>query len=315
MAGFSSEPLLVAIVYNIYHEYRITESLLRSNAGAVVVSILSAILPRLFLPTIPIITALELLLKTFILSIFYLYSFDIVNQTTGVAEDTINKPYRPIVSGLVTLQGTQRRWALIWVLSPLLAFWLSGVHAALWAFLWQIEVGFCYVWPRFNNPVMRNVFIFVGTFILVSFANAIFVEQYQDRNLHTVLRLTLAAWTAVVSHLQEFHDVEGDRVSGKRTLPVVLGQEKIWIMRHVTGWIFFIAHAGFLWWGLQLAPSSVYQHSIHAVGVIQFKVGMVVGLRVVRSSTVEVDKSTYYYWFIPLFWLLNVYISLLGTAM
>ncbi|TFY76372.1 hypothetical protein EWM64_g7644 [Hericium alpestre] len=40
----------------------------------------------------------------------YIYFFNLSNQITGVDEDKINKPDRPIPSGKVTLQGAQRRW-------------------------------------------------------------------------------------------------------------------------------------------------------------------------------------------------------------
>jgi 4-hydroxybenzoate polyprenyltransferase len=315
MADADPQPLASIIKSTLYHEYLVTEALLRSNAGTTLGGFLFAILPRLLLPPMPLSSAVGLTLKICILSVCFQYSLDIVNQATGVAEDSINKPYRPIPSGLITIRGAERRWVLAWILFPLLSYLLSGHHVALWALVWQAEVGFCYVWPRPNNPVMRNLFTAVATFIIISLVNESVVEQHPDRNLHVVLRAALAGWACLVIQIQEFHDLEGDRLAGKRTLPLVLGEAKIWLMRHATCWIFFITHALFLLWGLLLAQWSTWPRSICAAGAIQIVLGVAVGLRVVWSDSVEIDKDTYYYWLTLLFWTMMVYTSLLGTAM
>ena len=42
-------------------------------------------------------------------SILFIYSFNLSNQITGVLEDQMNKPDRPIPSGKVTLEGAKLR--------------------------------------------------------------------------------------------------------------------------------------------------------------------------------------------------------------
>ena len=46
----------------------------------------------------------------------YTYSFDLSNQIAGVEEDKVDKPDRPIPSGLLTIQGAKYRW---WVVTAL----------------------------------------------------------------------------------------------------------------------------------------------------------------------------------------------------
>jgi 4-hydroxybenzoate polyprenyltransferase len=260
-------------------------------------------------------SALELILKICVLSIGFQYALDIVNQRTGVAEDSVNKPYRPIPSGLITLRGADTRWAIAWISFPLLSYLLSGYEVTLWALVWQAEVGFCYVWPRLNNPVVRNLFTGVATFIIISLVNSVVVERHPDRYMPLVLRAALAGWAGLVIQIQEFHDVEGDRIAGKRTLPLVLGEARVWLMRQATCWVFFITHALFLMWGLVLAESSTWPRSICAAGAMQVVLGVAVGLRVIWSDSIEIDRDTYFYWLTLLFWMMIVYISLLSTAM
>jgi len=315
MAYSALQSIAVTVGSSLYHEYRVTETLLRSNAGTTLGGFLFAILPRLLLPPMTLYPAFHLILKICILSIGFQYSLDIVNQRTGVAEDSVNKPYRPIPSGLITLRGADARWIIAWIAFPLLSYLLSGYEVALWAIVWQAEVGFCYVWPKPNNPVVRNLFTGVATFLIISLVNAVVVERHPDRYMPLVLRAALAGWAGLVIQIQEFHDVEGDRIAGKRTLPLVLGEAKVWLMRQATCWVFFITHALFLLWGLVLAESSTWPRSICAAGAMQVVLGVAVGLRVIWSDSMEIDRQTYFYWLTLLFWMMIVYISLLSTAM
>jgi 4-hydroxybenzoate polyprenyltransferase len=195
------------------------------------------------------------------------------------------------------------------------SFCLSGYWVGIWALAWQAEVGFCYVWPKPNNPVVRNLFTGLATFIIVSLVNSVVVEQHPSRDMPLVLRASLAGWAGLVIQIQEFHDVEGDRAAGRRTLPLVLGESRVWIMRYATCWALFTTHTLFLLRGLALAQSSSWSRSICAVGAMQAVLGGAVGLRVVRSESMDEDRETYFYWLTLLFWMMIVYVSLLSTSM
>jgi len=314
-AYFGLQSITATVSSSLYHEYRVTETLLRSNAGTTLGGFLFAILPRLLLPPMALRSSLELVLKICVLSVGFQYALDIVNQRTGVSEDTVNKPYRPIPSGLITIRGADTRWIIAWISFPLLSYLLSGYEVMLWALVWQAEVGFCYVWPRPNNPVVRNLFTGLATFIIISLVNSVVVERHPDRHMPLVLRAALAGWAGLIIQIQEFHDVEGDRIAGKRTLPLVLGEARVWLMRQATCWLFFITHVLFLLWGLMLSQSSTWPRSICVAGAMQVVLGAAVGLRVIRSDSVEIDRATYFYWLTLLFWVMIVYISLLSTAM
>jgi 4-hydroxybenzoate polyprenyltransferase len=93
----------------------------------------------------------------------------------------------------------------------------------------------------------------LATFIIISLVNSVVVQQHPNRHMPLVLRASLAGWASLVIQIQEFHDVEGDLIAGKRTLPLVLGEAKVWLMRYATCWVFFTTHALFLLWGFVLA--------------------------------------------------------------
>ena len=149
---------------------------------------------------------------------------------------------------------------------------------------------------------------------MVSSSNAIVAAQYPDRNISLVLRCAVTAWTGLVIHLQEFKDEKGDRAAGKKTLPIVLGEERIWMIRYATCGLCVVTHTLFLLWGIHLAPRSPYVLSMYAVGVMQFAVGTVLGFRVLKSRSVETDRANYFHWLTPLFCIILIYMNLLATA-
>ena len=287
---------------------------MRSNAPITLGGFLSGILIRLIVPLASFSIAVRLILKTCLLGFAYLYVFDIVNQTMAVAEDKVNKPYRPIPSGMITIRGALCRWVVSWFEYPILSYVLAGREAAVWALLWEAEVGFCYVWPRPNNPVARNLFGGFGTFIMLGQVNAVVMHEDQDRNLSLFLLAALGGWVGVVTQLQEFHDVDGDRAAGKKTLLVVLGESWNKVIRRTTCGIFILSHFFFMCYGSVIGTKSPYGSSIFAVGFVQMFLGILLGLRVVFSASVQMDKKNYFYWLTFLFWVMIIYTTLLGTA-
>ena len=66
----------------------------------------------------------------------YIYSFNLSNQYTGAEEDKINKPDRPILSGLVTVEGARFRWYVVTVLYHLAGLAIGNVWSSL---LWILD--------------------------------------------------------------------------------------------------------------------------------------------------------------------------------
>ncbi|MFE6691760.1 UbiA family prenyltransferase [Streptomyces sp. NPDC057743] len=149
----------------------------------------------------------------------YIYTFCLSNQISGYEEDRLLKPYRPLVRGLVTLRGTWVRWAGAMLCFTLLGWWLDVLFFTL---LWQVLT------------VLHNFFGWGGwgfTKNLVMVLGAV-SELGMAWTLVGPLDATGWCWIAVISilfgalvvHIQDLRDLDGDRQTGRRTLPMIFGE-------------------------------------------------------------------------------------------
>ncbi|MFO0576219.1 MAG: UbiA family prenyltransferase [Polyangia bacterium] len=151
----------------------------------------------------------------------YIYTFCLADQIAGVEEDRINKPDRPIASGLVTRPGAVRRWCL-YSLIFLVAGALFGV--AHWALLWLLASvlhNFC-GWDK-NWFTKNNVVMPLGFLAEVGAAWQLVAPLSPIAWRWLVVGALVVSMTAAI---QDFRDVRGDRLTGRRTLPIVLGDHR-----------------------------------------------------------------------------------------
>ncbi|KAJ6530600.1 hypothetical protein B0H19DRAFT_1082333 [Mycena capillaripes] len=148
--------------------------------------------------------------RTHLYLILLMYTFTSSNQISGVAEDRINKPDRPIPSGLMSLRGAYSRWY-----ASTDAFIILGAEQGVrpWTALWvlltiaQNFTGFGKQWfthaLAFAPGVTRNaVFISLGTLCIMQ---PMWV-QFAPNNPRE--------WRWV----QDLRDIVGDRATGRNTL-------------------------------------------------------------------------------------------------
>jgi len=67
----------------------------------------------------------------------FIYAHDLVNQAVGHAEDSVNKPDRPIPSGLCDPPGARRRFVVVAVLFAALA---AAIGVWGWALAWLAAI-------------------------------------------------------------------------------------------------------------------------------------------------------------------------------
>lgn len=151
----------------------------------------------------------------------YIYTFCLADQIAGVEEDRINKPDRPIPAGRITRPGAIQRWRLYSLLF-LAAGALFGV--AHWALLWLIASvlhNFC-GWDK-NWFTKNNVVMPLGFLAEVGAAWQLVAPLTPIAWRWLVVGALVVSMTAAI---QDFRDVRGDRLTGRRTLPIILGDEK-----------------------------------------------------------------------------------------
>jgi 4-hydroxybenzoate polyprenyltransferase len=162
------------------------------------------------------------ILKAIIYFFFYVYVFDLSNQypIKAVREDTINKPRRPIVAGLISARQTKVRFIIAMMIYLVLgiAWGVAG-----WTLLWQMTV----VWHNLYNGsrwwVTKNTAMALG------------IIAQLGAGWQLIGPLTSSAWIWIIFlaitnfwivNIQDMRDVVGDRMAERRTFIVLYGEQK-----------------------------------------------------------------------------------------
>ncbi|KAJ6522250.1 UbiA prenyltransferase family, partial [Mycena capillaripes] len=158
------------------------------------------------------------LVCSFCYFLLYIYSFDIANQINGVAEDSVNKPDRPLSSGRVSMHGAYIRWYITTVAYLL----VSAAWGVLpWGALWVVITVYTSFYGGDKHWFTKNlVFMSVGSLCLLHASWGLVAPLTSSEWRWAV---TFSAVFGVVANVQDMRDVVGDRVAGRRTLPIVLG--------------------------------------------------------------------------------------------
>lgn len=152
---------------------------MRSNSSATFMLFIFGLLAHFLPGDIPLDVAWKISVEAFPSAFIFAYLFDIMQQPISVEEDTINKPHRPIPAGLLTINSAKFRWFLSWTFFPLIINLVSGQKAMVYALSWQAWCWFCYVWPKFNNPLFRSLFVSVGIFPMFGWLHEIVYNHTQ----------------------------------------------------------------------------------------------------------------------------------------
>ncbi|PYH29648.1 UbiA family prenyltransferase [Aspergillus neoniger CBS 115656] len=294
-----------ALIHLLGNEAVITYHLLKSNLGAGVLLYLSAACIRLLPP--PDFSAFTVVAKIFCISLSHQYCWDIVNQLTSVDEDRINKPKRPIPAGRLTVIGAKWRWFISWTISPAICYTLLGGEALVIFLLSEALIYICYVWPRLDHWASRNTFPALWTFLSFRLLNSVVCKTYPQLSAQPKVDVILSLWVLGTIHIQEFHDIDGDRKIKRRTLPVLCSSaSSMKMLRGITAGL--IAASGLvvvLWGWIQcLGPSDLRSFGLVITGIFHLLGALAVGVRCVFATSVGMDERTYkVYYILTAYWL------------
>jgi 4-hydroxybenzoate polyprenyltransferase len=125
-----------------------------------------------------------------------------------------------------------------------------------------------------------------------------------------VLDVIYGLWVLATIHIQDFHDVEGDRKVGRKTLPLVLEGSTLVLVRHAT--------AQFLVLFAILAAIFGYRNSesriILLFAALQLTGAIATSLRLFRTESLNESERTYKLFYVPAGLVLVIYLSLLNPA-
>ncbi|KAJ6534382.1 UbiA prenyltransferase family-domain-containing protein [Mycena capillaripes] len=157
--------------------------------------------------------------RAFVYLLLYIYSFTLSNQINGVAEDSIDKPDRPLPSGCVSLKEAYTRWYI----STALLLFIGQVWGVLtWCLLWVILT----IAHNFSGGgkhwFTRNL-VFI-TLAVLCLLQPVWLLVTPMSTGEWQWLITLCVLSGVLFNIQDLRDVEGDLVAGRHTLPLAIGE-------------------------------------------------------------------------------------------
>ena len=211
--------------------------------------------------------------------------FDVANQRlpTSVIEDSVNKPWRPLPSGRLTLSQARRFLLLILPIGFFATMYLGGLEetVAMMVLTWMYnDLG-----GADESYIVRNL---INAFGFVCYSSGATLVAC-GRGRSSFLPVTYQ-WLGIVGgivfttlQMQDMADQEGDRARNRGTVPLVLGD---WPAR----WTIAIPVA---FWSL--ACPAFWQLNIYAY-IVPVLCGATVASRILIFRTVDSDKTTWKLW-------------------
>jgi 4-hydroxybenzoate polyprenyltransferase len=311
--GKMSENFLTTWYRAACKEIDITRRLLSSNASFGFGVYLAGLIPRMLShPLDAIADPGFLVLKVLFAALANNYVFEICNQALSPEEDALNRPSRPIPAGLLTVRGAYKRWAMSWVLFPLLLTLLGSPRAAKHLYNYLAWTFFCYAWPKPGHWFWKNLYTPTTCLFALRLLNALVVSHVPPAEVNFALDGAFALWLFLTIHVRDFHDVEGDRALGRRTLPIVLSPLGIQRLRILTAFVAIGVGTSFVVLGVRVCRDD-YTAFVGILAGFQLLGGSAMGLRFLLATSAAQSETTYKLFYVPTSLTIITYLSLIGN--
>jgi 4-hydroxybenzoate polyprenyltransferase len=254
------------------------------------------LLSRALRSPMPTVETAILAINVMIVGFLCNYIFDIANQASSPEEDVLNKPNRPIPAGLISIDQAKTRWLLAWTLGPLFIYFFFGVWATIHLFHFQSIIFVCYVWPRWYSWLMRNYFAASSYFILARLLNQVLAKTTPNWNMSPRIDFIIFVFLLGSVQIQEFYDLEGDRKSDRKTLPMLLSDRGLKILRVGTSIFIFAFCTGL---SIIAYKNVIHDNLVASSCVLQQLSSCVLAYRIWSSKSVEMDRATYHVYYYP----------------
>lgn len=232
------------------------------------------------------------LLHCLIYSVIYIYTFCISNQINSIEEDKINKPYRALPTGYVTLSDTRKRL----IAYNFLYLLIGGFYDILWwSLAWQVVTYLLNFFGWSHHWFTKNVLgMTLGTIILLNAQFNIAIQGVQLSITTIAYIFIISFWAGVALPIQDMRDQEGDREMGRKTLPLVYGDNQA---RRILFVNFALVCPGiFLLLLLTQLPFITVITSAIPAGILILSVAThwLIAFRILRFKTPKEDNLTYH---------------------
>ncbi|CAG8748249.1 7870_t:CDS:2 [Dentiscutata erythropus] len=253
----------------------------------------------------------------------FLISFNWLNQFDDVEEDKLNKPFRPIPSGLVTVEGARRRLIAFNIIFPIVSYLIGGLPLLISAFLWQMWFVTYKLLNLSVNALCKNFFSAFGAWIMfVVTSNLITGTEFKVSKWWGCepcpFKLSVVIFVFFTLQVQDLRDQKGDALIGRKTLPLLIGDN---ICRRLTA-IAFVLSAFFLYGsanyflilpGVKKLNTSV-PSEFTIIEIILFAVIAWTCVRLIKYRDQREDRYTYEIWYSGFYAVLCFYYGMtIGT--
>ncbi|KAH8810531.1 UbiA prenyltransferase family [Flagelloscypha sp. PMI_526] len=179
---------------------------------------------------------------------------NVSNQARGYLEDKINKPWRPLPAGRLTLsQVVALRWITTFICLVLSS--LSGVDMIMVTFALILTV-FAYNEGELSgHPLGKNVCNLFG-YCTFSIGSAKLMGETRVLNNFAISVIVLnCAIIFTTIHTQDFADVEGDLAIGRRTFPIYAPEfSRFFTLCTISCWSIFLSW----YWDISWGPTAIF---------------------------------------------------------
>ncbi|MEM2062921.1 MAG: UbiA family prenyltransferase [Candidatus Nitrosocaldus sp.] len=181
----------------------------------------------------------ESLLPAFASTCFSLMAANALNQCTDADTDAINKPDRPIPSGMISLREGYSIVAMLYAITLALGALVSMEFFALISIAVFLGIAYSIRPFRFKDRfIISNLSIAIGYGAVNFLLGWNTVMPLSAAPLHILLFLTAFDFFANIS--KDYRDMEGDRIYGARTMPIVLGRSRAIVVQFSALYITFM---------------------------------------------------------------------------
>ncbi|KAG1867039.1 UbiA prenyltransferase family [Suillus tomentosus] len=151
---------------------------------------------------------------------FHVFQFNVSNQSYSVHEDLLNKPWRPVPSGRISVKDSRALcWALVVFCLGLSS--LFGLNVVITSGVWTVLVVVYNDLLLDHNPISKNL-CNAGGYVALELGPLLIMSRGSSLDGTSIKALSCSALVILLTiHAQDFADVNGDRKLGRRTLPII----------------------------------------------------------------------------------------------
>ncbi len=228
--------------------------------------------------------------QSIIYTTLYILLHCLPNQYYGVEEDKLNKPWRPLVAGYMTMQGALNRYYI--VAASYLAFSIYYIQLLPVSLLYLVLVYLMHNKNFNQNYVTKMLYVPLGNMGL-SLNPWLIVTNIEINCLVGFAYINYV--TLIIAFTQDIRDVRGDIAVERKTLPVVLGVQKI---KNVSFWLLLVNSVVLL-----IGPALLLHYNIVQCNVrpeffvfhilLQFGISSCCVYRMLSKSSYQDEYITY----------------------